>query len=124
MQLPTLEVRSAPRRRVARFAVCVALLAVAGVARAQLATGMVGTLTDSSRVLAVAPGPRPGYLTPAVDPRFRTRLVRVTNDAGQSAAPIATPWGTDARHVYSKQQPWNATGTLLTVENRGAGGQV
>src|SRR5436190_5508014 len=127
MEPPTLEVRTAPRRLVARCAVGVALLAIAVAARAQLGmgmVGMVGTLGDSSRVLAVAPGARPGYLAPAADPRFHTRLLRVTNDAGLSAAPIETSWGTDARHVYSKQQPWNATGTLLTVENRGAGVHV
>src|SRR6185503_14321149 len=27
-------------------------------------------------------------------------------------------WGTDARHVYSKQQAWNANGKLLLVQNR------
>jgi hypothetical protein len=100
-------------------AAMVAIVLVARVAEAQLAVGMAGTLTDSSRVLAVAPTARPGYLAPALDPRFMTRLMRVTNDAGQPTTPVPGTWGPDARHVYAKQQAWNATGTLLTVENRG-----
>jgi hypothetical protein len=107
--------------RVARLMAGLALLLIAGGARAQGAARLALPLGDSTRVLAVAPTARPVYMSPAVDARFHTRLVRVTDDAGRSAAPIATPWGVDARHVYSKQQPWNATGTMLTVENRGPG---
>ena len=103
--------------------VCLALSTtlVAGVTRAQLAAGMTGTLTDSSRVILVAQLPRPSYLAPSLDPQFHTRLMRITNDPGQPVAPVAGVWGNDARHVYSKQQPWNATGKLLLVQNKYGG---
>jgi WD40 repeat protein len=112
-------VTAARTRHVVRHAVIVGGLALlAGSARAQLPPGMTGTFTDSSRILAVAPAARPSYLAPSVDPQFRVRLLRITNDPGTPVAPVAGVWGTDARHVYSKQQPWNATGKLLSVQNR------
>jgi len=93
-----------------------------GAAKAPLATGMTGTVTDAVKVIAQAQLPKPSYLAPSIDPQFHTRLLRITNDPGQLTAPVTGVWGTDARHVYSKQQPWNSTGTMLTVENRGADG--
>jgi hypothetical protein len=33
-------------------------------------------------------------------------------------------WGLDARHHYSKDQPWNSDGTLIAMQNSGAPGQV
>ena len=93
-----------------------------GAAKAPLATGMTGTVTDAVKVIAQSQLPKPRYLAPSIDPQFHTRLLRITNDPGQLTAPVTGVWGTDARHVYSKQQPWNSTGTMLTVENRGARG--
>ena len=49
------------------------------------------------------------------------RIMRITSDPGASTAPVAGTWGSDARHVYSKQQPWNADQTLLSIENRSGG---
>src|SRR5262245_10049190 len=122
MRTPTLSLHAARMLRAVRFAASVGVsILVAGIARAQLASGMAGHVPGSSRVIAVRAPPRPSYLVPSADPQFRTRLLRVTNDAGQPTTPVAGTWGPDARHVYSKNQPWNATGTMLTVENRGAG---
>jgi len=28
-------------------------------------------------------------------------------------------WGSDARHHYSKDQPWNSDGTLIALQNGG-----
>jgi hypothetical protein len=110
------------RARAVRLAVSVALCAgTARTTRAQLAPGMTGTVTDAARIIPEPQVPKPSYLAPSIDPTFRTRLLRITNDPGRPATPVAGVWGTDARHVYSKQQPWNATGTMLTVENRGGG---
>ena len=108
--------------RVVRLAASVLLvLTVAGTARAPLPAGMSGTIGDASKVIAQPQLAKPSYLAPSIDPQFHTRLLRITNDPGQPTAPVEGVWGTDARHVYSKQQPWNATGTMLTVENRGGG---
>src|SRR6185295_8347276 len=110
MRLPTAGILDAKRRSPARVAAAVAALALAwtGVARAQLAPGMAGTLTDAAKVVPVAPVARPSYMAPSIDPTFRTRLMRITNDPGTPVAPVPGVWGTDARHVYSKQQAWNA----------------
>ena len=97
-------------------------LSITSAARAPLAPGMTGTVTDASKVIAEPELAKPSYLAPSIDPQFHTRLLRITNDPGQLTAPVSGSWGTDARHVYSKQQAWNATGTMLSVENRGAAG--
>ncbi len=80
-------------------------------------------LSDPEVVLAPPPLARPALLQPTVDPVFGTILTRITGDTG---APIVSGfvngvWGADARHVYSKQQPWNADGTLMLVQNRSGG---
>jgi len=64
---------------------------------------------------------RPRYVAPVALPNFGTRIVRITNDPGTSTAPVTGTWGGDARHVYSKQQPWNSDNTLLVIENRNGG---
>src|SRR5262249_30711646 len=91
------------------------------IARAQAAARRAGPLTDPHRVVAMRPASKPRYRVPIVDPDYGTRLIRITDEPGQPISPALGAWGPDARHVYSKQQPWNATGTLLTIENRGPG---
>src|SRR5213083_3158069 len=76
---------------------------------------------DSARVFPVPAAARPAYLQPLVDPTFGSRVMRIGNDPGQPTAPVPGTWGRDARHVYSKQQPWNSDGTLLSIENRDGG---
>ena len=107
--------------RAVRLLACVGIAVLASATRAQLATGMTGTLTDPSPAIAARPLARPSYLAPSVDPRFHTRLLRITDDPGRLIPGVEGVWGADARHVYSKQQPWNATGTMLAVENRSGG---
>ncbi|TMQ69976.1 MAG: hypothetical protein E6K80_09960 [Candidatus Eisenbacteria bacterium] len=51
----------------------------------------------------------------------RAFIERITDDPGLPTTPLAGTWGRDARHVYSKQQPWNSDNTLLTIENRDGG---
>src|SRR5207253_597147 len=68
---------------------------------------------------------KPAYLTPYTDPIFGTQITRIGADPGQS---VTTPsdgtgtWSTSARHEYSNIEPWNATGSLLMIENRPGGG--
>jgi len=97
-----------------------ALVATLGAtaAAAQVVPGFTGTITDSSAVFSLPGVPRPGYLAPITDPVFGTKVVRITGDPGTSVGPGLGAWGTDARQVYSKQQPWNSDGTLLSIENR------
>jgi hypothetical protein len=62
---------------------------------------------------------RPAYLQPTRD--AGSTLVRIVGDAGTPIEGMPGTWGKDARHVYSKQQPWNADGSLLLLQNRGGG---
>src|SRR6058998_1974651 len=76
---------------------------------------------DPTRAVGPPPVARPGYLAPILDPTFGTQVVRVANDVGASTAPVSGTWGSDARHVYSKQQPWNSDETMISIENRSGG---
>src|SRR5262249_54733011 len=48
-------------------------------------------------------------------------LTRIGNNVGASPAPLSGSWGSDARHVYSKQEPWSSDQSLLSIENRTGG---
>lgn len=78
--------------------------------------------TDPAAVYAEPIVPMPGYLTPIADPTFGTTITRIANNTGASTAPVNGTWGSDSRHKYQKIQPWNADGTLMTIENRASGG--
>ncbi len=96
-------------------------LGVLGLACAAAAPGTNEAFRNRTRVVTIPVVPRPAYLNPTADSVFRTRLTRVSGDPGMPATPVATVWGTDVRHKYSRLQPWNATGKLLTIENRKGG---
>ncbi len=81
--------------------------------------GSSGLVTDPTLVFTEPMTPRPAYLTPTTDPTFNTQVVRIANDTGLPTTPVSGTWGADARHVYSKQGPWNSDQTLITIENRG-----
>lgn len=85
-------------------------------------TGSAGIVTDPGLVFSVPTVPMPGYLSPITDPTFGTTIIRIANDTGLPTSPVSGTWGSDARHKYQKIQPWNADGTLMTIENRGSGG--
>ncbi len=78
--------------------------------------------TDPARVMTEPEMPKPAYLARVNPAPFGVPIMRITNDPGLPTTPVRGTWGTDARHVYSKQQPWNADETLISIENRGASG--
>jgi hypothetical protein len=78
-----------------------------------------GPVTDGGVVFSEPATPKPAYLAPTTDPTFHTQVTRIAGDVGGSTAPVAGTWGADARHTYSKQQPWSADGSLIVIENRG-----
>src|SRR5690242_6501822 len=116
------EIPRGSRARAALAAVALAL-ALGGVTPAAGAAvrGFAGTVTDSTAVFSIRAAAQPRYLGAVPDPVFGTRIERISNDPGEPLGPVPGIWGNDSRHVYAKQQPWNATGTLLTLENRGGG---
>ncbi|HKQ56319.1 MAG TPA: T9SS type A sorting domain-containing protein [Candidatus Eisenbacteria bacterium] len=77
--------------------------------------------SDPSAIYSVPSIPRPAYMAPFVDPTFGRQVVRIAGDVGSPTAPVSGTWGSDARHTYSKQQPWNSDGTLLMIDNRKGG---
>ena len=78
-------------------------------------------LSDPNRVYNIPKVLRPAYLGLNTDPTFGTPITRVTNNAGMGIGTVSGSWGMDARHVYSKQEPWNSDMTLFSVENRDGG---
>jgi hypothetical protein len=96
------------------------LLAVTTPAGASPESGSV-PLTDPEVVLSVPPLARPPFLTPVLDPAFGTMITRIAGDTGHATFPASGRWGSDARHAYSKQQPWNSDGTLMVIQNRSGG---
>ncbi len=77
--------------------------------------------TDPRPAYAIPQVPRPAYLAPLTDPTFGSKLERIAGDAGRPMTSMSGTWGQDARHHYSKTQPWNSDGTLLVIENRDGG---
>ena len=78
-------------------------------------------ISDPDAVLAVPPFVRPEYRVPVPEPTFGTILMRTSGTTGTSTAPVSGTWGSDARHGYSKRQPWNADQSLVVIENRVGG---
>ena len=82
-------------------------------------------LADSSAVFTVPTVPRPAYGAPMMDPTFHTLVRRIAGNVGTAlGGGVAGSWGSDARHHYSKDQPWNSDGTLLVLQNSGSPTQV
>ncbi|TMQ60940.1 MAG: hypothetical protein E6K76_00350 [Candidatus Eisenbacteria bacterium] len=83
--------------------------------------GFIDMVTDPTLVFAVPIVGKPAYQSPFTDLVFRTRVTRIANDPGASTAPVSGTWGSDARHHYSKTQPWNSDNSLIVIENRNGG---
>ncbi len=72
-------------------------------------------VTDTE-VKTIAAVPRPAYLDSYVDPVFGTRVTRITGEPGTPIPVVGGAWGEVARHHYSKDQAWNADGSLLILD--------
>jgi len=77
---------------------------------------------DPVTPFAVPDAPLPPYLIPQTLPPFGTTITRITGDPGTAIPVIGGTWGADARHHYSKDEPWNADQTLIALQNAGPGG--
>lgn len=107
-----------PRLAKAALRAGLALLPFAApAARATSYPGFMPMVTDSAAVFPTPSLADPLYQHTIVEPTFGTLLTRVAGDAGAPVGPLGASWGAVARHVYSKQQPWNSTGTLLSLSN-------
>ncbi len=91
--------------------------------------GFINMITDPSLVFTIPQIPMPAYLTPFTYPTFGTTVTRiggVTNNsfswpAFNAAHPAGSgTWGSDARHHYSKDEPWNSDSSLIAIQNSGS----
>src|SRR6266542_1166321 len=87
-----------------------------GTKRPATSEGLIRAVTDPTTVYSVPAVPRPAYLATTIA-LFGTTITRITGDAGTPLNGITGTWGTDARHHYSKDQPWNADQTLIAMQN-------
>jgi hypothetical protein len=81
-------------------------------------------VTDGAAVLSPPEIGKPGYLEAIRPEPFATTVTRIVGDP---ATTIRFPggatgvWGSDARHHYSDDQPWNADQSLIAIQNYGDG---
>ncbi len=91
----------------------------AGAAVLSLSLGLAAIAACASPPVRDA---RPAYLANGADTVTGCRVTRVSGNPGEPLqGAVHGVWGTDSRHHYSKDQPWNADGSLLAIENRGGG---
>ena len=64
--------------------------------------------------------PKPGYMTSVTPGPLDVPCMRTGNNIGLATIPVSGTWGSDARHVYSKQEPWSADESLISIENSGS----
>ncbi len=81
-----------------------------------------GMITDPDTIFEVPVVARPPYMTSQLEPTFGSPMRRIIGDAGTTFAlpgGATGTWGQDARHHYSKDQPWNSDGSLIMIDNNG-----
>ena len=88
-----------------------------------------GVVTDQFTVFTIPTVAKPAYGIPMIDPVFGTSVTRIVGDSGTTVSWAGPPsgsgtWGLNARHHYSKDQPWNADGTLIAIQNNGTAGDL
>jgi chitodextrinase len=86
-------------------------------------SGFISNLiTDPDAVLSEPSEPKPGYLSPVVPSPFETTITRIAGDPNTTLTTSigGGTWGTDARHHYSKDQPWSSDNSLIAIQNSGS----
>src|SRR5690349_18662204 len=86
-----------------------------------------GPITDPGIVLTVPTLAKPAFLSPIYPTPFNLKVMRIVGDSGTTTPMTgggSVTWGSDARHHYSDDQPWNADGTLLMLQNSGSPGDL
>jgi len=95
--------------------------------RAVTASSGSGPITDAAAVLTEPTLAKPAALSPIFPSPFNLKVTRIVGDPGSlftMSAGGSGSWGSDARHHYGDDQPWNADGTLLMLQNSGSPGDV
>ena len=113
---------NAPVARARLRSACGALALTAifapAIAHARVHPGFIDMMTDSNRIVSLPSTARPPYRVPVTEPTFGTQLTRIAGNTGTSiGGGMSGTWGSDVRHHYSKEQPWNADGSLMVIFN-------
>lgn len=97
----------------------------AQVLQAQVINDFIPNLiTNPTSAFSVPSVAKPSYLSPIIDPTFQTQITRIVGDPGTTinfARGGTGTWGSDARHHYNEDQPWNADSSLIAVQNEAGG---
>ena len=94
-----------------------------GIATVTATASSGGPITDPGIVLTVPTMPKPSFLSLIYPTPFNLKVMRIVGDSGTTIPMTgggSVTWGSDARHHYSDDQPWNADGTLLMLQNSGS----
>jgi hypothetical protein len=106
------------------------LLAAASILNAEMSVPLdpnytiPGLVSNPTQVYTIPQFPKQSYGMPFSYPTFGTRLIRITGVPGQIfliESGGGGMWGGNARHHYSKDQPWNADGSLIAILNEVGG---
>ena len=98
-----------------------------GTAAVTVTVSTASPITDPWTVLTEPTLAKPASLTPIYPTPMAVKVMRIVGDPGTAIAFTSGgsgTWGSDARHHYSDDQPWNADGTLLMLQNSGSPGDV
>lgn len=117
-----IEAHSNRRPRALAVGICLAVgLPVA--AHATTYSGFCTCVTDSVAVYTQPSVARPQPWVALADSILRSKVQRITPNQCASCAPATADctWGPDARHEYSKKQPWNRTGKYYVAQNQNYG---
>ncbi len=82
-----------------------------------------GPITDPGIVLTEPTVAKPASLSPIYPTPFNLKVMRIVGDPATTVTMTgggSGTWGSDGRHHYSDDQPWNADGTLLMLQNSGS----
>jgi len=72
--------------------------------------------TDVTTYTSELAATKPAYLASITDPRFGTKITRITGDTGVAIPNITGEnWRNISRHGYSTRQPWNADESILYI---------
>jgi len=89
-------------------------------AKLDLATSGVGpatcTIVTSTAPMATSALAKPAYLSPVVEPDFKTKLTRISGDVGVAIPVVGGTWQNITYHNYSKDPVWSADMALMMLK--------
>jgi hypothetical protein len=101
------------------------LIALSLLTATPVGADFVAVPTSNSDVVRQWDRARPDYLTPDTTDFFNVMIQRIGDDSGytifEQNGTDSLKWGSDSRHHYSKDQPWNSTMEWYRMEIKQGG---